>query len=64
MPDPFKLGWKLIGVGFKIAGYVASGMAEAAWHISHGRRDLCGQVIGRTTRGIVDALSELLKDKL
>jgi hypothetical protein len=62
MSDPFKLFWRLIVAGFKIFGYLATGVAEAAWYAAHGRRDLMGQVIGDLGRGITNALARVLGD--
>ena len=61
MAAPFKLLWKLIVAGFKIVGYTVTGAVEAAWYITHGRRDLLGQVIGNLGQGITDAHSEVLQ---
>jgi hypothetical protein len=62
MSDPFKLFGRLIVAGFKILGYLVTGLAEAAWYTTHGRKDLLGQVIGDLGRGITNALARVLGD--
>lgn len=61
--DPFKLFGRLILAGFRIGGYVITGIAESAWYIAHGRRDLIGQVIGDLGRGITNALTYVLSGR-
>jgi hypothetical protein len=61
--DPFKLFGRLILAGFRIGGYVITGIAESAWYIAHGRRDLIGQVIGDLGRGITNALTDVLSSR-
>jgi hypothetical protein len=63
LSDPFRLFGRLILAGFRIGGYVITGIAESAWYIAHGRRDLIGQVIGDLGRGITNALSDVLSGR-
>lgn len=61
--DPFKLFGRLILAALKIGGYVVTGIAESAWYIAHGRRDLLGQVIGDLGRGITNALTDAISSR-
>jgi hypothetical protein len=61
--DPFKLFGRLLLAGFRIGGYVITGIVESAWYIAHGRRDLIGQVIGDLGRGITNALSDVVSGR-
>jgi len=62
MSDPFRLFGRLVLAGFKIGGYLITGVAEASWYVAHGRRDLLAQVIGDLGRGITNALAKVLGD--
>jgi hypothetical protein len=62
MPDPFKLFGRLVLAGFKVTGYVLTGAAETVWYLSHGRKDLLGQVIGDLGRGITNAVAGVFGD--
>ena len=62
LSDPFKLFGRLILAGFKITGYLLTGVVEAAWYVAHGRRDLLGQVIGDLGRSVTNAFAKVLGD--
>jgi hypothetical protein len=63
MTDPFKLLARLLLVGFKITGYAVACVLQAAWYVSHGKRDMVGDAIGYFGRDVTNAIAEVFRDR-
>jgi hypothetical protein len=57
MLDPFKLFFRLILVGLKIAGYTIACGAQSLWYVAHGHKELVGDAIGYWGRDVTNAIS-------
>lgn len=61
MLDPFKLFFRLILLGFKVAGYTASCGIQALWYLAHGKPELVGDAIGYLGRDITNAIADVFQ---
>jgi hypothetical protein len=59
--DPFKLYFRLLLAGFRIAGYVCSCTLQSLWYVAHGRRELVGDAIGYLGRDITNAIADAFR---
>ena len=61
MLDPFKLFFRLILLGLKIAGYSIACGAQSLWYIAHGKNELVGDAIGFLGRDITNAIADVFR---
>lgn len=62
MPDPFKLFYRFILAGFKIAGYAVACLIQALWYLAHGKAELVGDAIGYFGRDVTNALTDVFRE--
>jgi hypothetical protein len=61
MLDPFKLFFRLILLGLKIAGYTIACGAQSLWYMANGHKELVGDAIGYWGRDVTNAVAEVFR---